>query len=123
MSAIDDVTEADRRRIRAMLNKDVGALQQLLASDLVYTHANGKKDNRESLIAAMLSGAAAYRRIEPTYTDIRDFGGTVALAGEAEVTVSSYGERRLSAIRFTALWVQSDSGWQLAIWQSTKTTP
>lgn len=120
MSAIDEVLETDRERIRAMLGKDIDALGRLLADDLVFTHPDGRKDNRESLINAMLAGAAAYRQIDVRMTDTRDFGGTAVLIGEADMTVSSYGQRSSFEVRFTAVYVQRAAGWQLAVWQATR---
>lgn len=121
MSAIDDVLELDRQRIRAMLNKDIGVLGTILADDLVYTHPNAKKDNKDSLINAMLSGAAAYRQIDVRMTDTRDFGDSVVLIGEADMIVSSYGQRTAFEVRFTAVYAERDGAWQMAVWQSTKT--
>ncbi len=121
MSAIDDVLELDRLRILAMLNKDIGVLGTILADDLVYTHQNAKKDNKDSLINAMLSGAAAYRQIDVRMTDTRDFGDIVVLIGEADMIVSSYGQRAAFEVRFTAVYAKRDGAWQMAVWQSTKT--
>ncbi len=121
MSAIDEVLSLEQQRIRATINKDIGALDKLLADDFVYIHSNAKKDNKDSFISALLSGATAYRKIEPRVTDTRDFGETVFLIGEADLTVSLYGERKAFKVRFTSAYTQRGGEWQMALWQSTKT--
>jgi ketosteroid isomerase-like protein len=120
MSAIDEVQALEQQRIRATLNKDIGALGEMLAADFVYIHSNAKKDNKDSFINALLSGATAYRKIETRVTDTRDFGETVLLIGEADLTVSLYGERKSFEVRFTTAYVRRGGEWQMALWQSTK---
>lgn len=121
MSATDDVLDLEKLRIRTTINKDIGALDKLLADDFVYIHSNAKKDNKGSFINALLSGATAYRQIDTRITDTRDFGDTVLLIGEADLTVSLYGERKAFEVRFTAAYACRGGEWQMALWQSTKT--
>lgn len=123
MSAIEEVRELDRRRIKAMTQKDIGALDKILADDLIYIHSNAKKDNKKSLINAMLSGAATYRQIDVQETDVRDFGETVTLIGTADLIVSVFGERQAIRVRFTNVYVKRDERWQMAVWQETLTPP
>ena len=121
VSIIDEIIELDRQRIRAMIGKDIGKLDQLLADDLAYIHSNAKKDNKASLFDAMLSGAASYRQIDITDVEGRDFGDTVVLIGSAAITVSSFGVRTAVNVRFTNVYVQRGGRWQMAVWQATKT--
>ena len=120
MTAIDEVRALDQKRIRAMINKDIGALDQILADDLVYTHPDAKKDNKASLIDALLSGAASYRQIDVDETDVRDFGDAVVLIGKADMIISEYGERRTFGVRFTTVYARRGGRWQMAVGQSTK---
>lgn len=120
MSAVDEVQALEQLRIRATIHKDVGALDELLADDFIYIHSNAKKDNKDSFISALVSGATAYRQIDTRLTETRDFGETVLLIGEADLTVSIYGERKSFEVRFTAVYTRRDGEWQMALWQSTK---
>lgn len=122
VSIIDEIIELDRQRIRAMIGKDIGKLDQLLADDLAYIHSNAKKDNKASLFDAMLSGAASYRQIDITDIEGRDFGDTVVLIGSAAITVSSFGIRTAVNVRFTNVYVRRDGRWQMAVWQETESS-
>ena len=114
------VIELDKERMDAMAAKDVARLKALIADDLVYTHTNGKKDNNYSRVSAMLSCATAYRQFDVRMTDTRDFGDAVILIGEADMMVSSFGQRAAFEVRFTAVYARHNDNWQMAVWQSTK---
>ena len=120
MTAIDEVRALDQKRIRAMINKDIGALDQLMADDLAFIHPDAKKDNKASLFDAMLSGAASYRQIDVTDIEGRDFGDTVVLIGSADMTVSSFGVRTAFSVRFTTIYTKCGGEWRMALWHSTK---
>lgn len=113
------VLEADRARIRAMLQRDADALAPLLADDLIYIHASSAKDNKESYLSAFLSGAMLYRRIEPSEVEVHDRGDWVLLTGKIDLAVFLNSRREETAERFTASYVRRDGRWQLYCWQST----
>ena len=47
----------DKERMQAMVDKDVTKLKNLLCKNLIYTHSSARLDTKDSLIAAMESGA------------------------------------------------------------------
>ena len=96
MDAITTVQELDRKRIRAMIARDADSLYALLADDLFYIHASSAKDNKHSLIHALLSGALIYKVIDLSEVESRDLGE-----------------------RFSSCWVRRDDRWQMLGWQST----
>jgi ketosteroid isomerase-like protein len=110
---------ADRAWIRAMCEADIGTLDRLLSADLVFVNADGKRDNKASLIAAMLSGALAFRRIETTEMLARCLGDGAVLSGTCRLETSSYGRRAAATVRFAAVWGRHAAGWHLVHWQAT----
>ena len=44
------VIDLDKKRMRAMADKDIATLDALLADDLVYTHSSARLDAKQSLI-------------------------------------------------------------------------
>tara|TARA_R110002096_G_scaffold206032_3_gene392139 strand:- start:1946 stop:2317 length:372 start_codon:yes stop_codon:yes gene_type:complete len=119
MDAITTVQELDRKRIRAMIARDADSLYALLADDLFYIHASSAKDNKHSLIHALLSGALIYKVIDLSEVESRDLGDQVILIGKARVTVLASGQRSDSFERFSSCWVRRDDRWQMLGWQST----
>lgn len=120
MDAVAEVLETDRRRLRAMLAMDADALAPLLADDLIYIHASSAKDNKQSILNALLSGALLYRKIEPAEVEGRDMGGWVLLTGKAAITAFTGTRREGWAERFTAAYAQRAGRWQLCCWQATR---
>ena len=60
------IIDLDKKRMHAMAQKDIAALNALLSDDLVYTHSSARLDTKQSLIRAMDSGATVYTAVEPS---------------------------------------------------------
>ena len=114
------IIELDRKRMVAMAEKDVAALNALLADDLVYTHSSARLDTKQSLIGAMVSGATVYSSVEPSDVVAQDCGDAVVLTGVARIGVSSGGKAMKFGVRFTDVYTKRGGQWQMVTWQSTK---
>ena len=114
------VMELDRKRMQAMAEKDFTTLNELLASDLVYTHSSARIDTKQSLIGNMQSGATVYSSIEPTDVVAQDCGDAVVLTGVARISVTSGGKAMKFAVRFTDVYAHRGGQWQMVAWQSTR---
>jgi ketosteroid isomerase-like protein len=114
------VMELDRKRMQAMAEKDVTALNALLANDLVYTHSSARIDTKQSLIANMQSGATVYSFVEPADVVAQDCGDAVVLTGAARISVTSGGKAMNFAVRFTDVYARRGGQWQMVAWQSTR---
>ena len=86
------IIELDRQRMTAMAEKDIAALNRLLADDLIYTHSSARMDTKKSLIGAMESGATVYTGVEPSEVVAQDLGDAVVLTGVAAISVNSGGK-------------------------------
>ena len=60
-----DVRKAENDRFAAMLKADVGALDKLLAPDLIYTHGDGRVIDKAAFLSDFKTGAFKYVTIEP----------------------------------------------------------
>jgi ketosteroid isomerase-like protein len=114
------IIELDRRRMAAMAEKDVAALNALLADDLIYTHSSARMDTKKSLIGAMESGATVYTAVEPSEVVAQDLGDAVVLTGIAAISVNSGGNANSFRVRFTDVYAAKGDQWQMVTWQSTK---
>lgn len=116
----EKIIELDRKRMRAMAEKDVATLRAVLADDLVYTHSSARRDTKESLIGAMESGATVYTNVEPYDVRAQDLGYAVVLTGAARIEVTSGGKPNAFSVRFTDVYANRDGRWQMVAWQSTR---
>jgi ketosteroid isomerase-like protein len=114
------VIELDRKRMQAMAEKDITALNALLANDLVYTHSSARIDTKQSLIGNMQSGATVYSLVEPADVVAQDCGDAVVLTGLARISVTSGGKAMNFAVRFTDVYARRGGQWQMVAWQSTR---
>lgn len=114
------VIELDRRRMKAMAEKDVATLNALLAEDLIYTHSSARLDTKQSLIGAMQSGATVYTAVEPSNVVAQDCGDAVVLTGVAAISVVSAGKPNSFRVRFTDVYANRAGKWQMVTWQSTR---
>ena len=106
--------------MQAMGEKDLAALDALLADDLIYTHSSARVDSKQSLIANMKSGATVYSSIEPSDVKAHDLGDTVVLTGVAWVKVVSQGKDLDFGVRFTDAYAKRGGRWQMVVWHSSR---
>jgi ketosteroid isomerase-like protein len=114
------IIELDRKRMTAMAEKDIAALNTLLADDLIYTHSSARLDTKQSLIGNMESGATVYNSVEPSDVKAQDVGSAVVLTGVARIRVTSGGKPNAFAVRFTDVYANKGGKWQMVTWQSTR---
>jgi ketosteroid isomerase-like protein len=110
----------DKERMRAMADKDIAKLNNLICNDLIYTHSSARLDTKASLIGAMESGATVYTSVEPSDVKALDLGDAVVLTGAARISIEANGEPRSFGVRFTDVYQNQNGTWRMVAWQSTK---
>ncbi len=114
------IIDLDRKRMRAMVAKDIETLESLLADDLIYTHSSARLDTKGTLIQGMVSGTTVYTGVKPSDVKAQDLGDTVVLTGIAHIEVVSNGTPNAFGVRFTDVYTRRDDRWQMVTWQSTR---
>ena len=114
-----EVTAAEDRRYKAMIDKDLAALEQLLGDTLVYTHSNAASDSKASYIDGVRSRKFDYRSAERSDVVIDVHGNTAVITGRAKMEAVVAGTPRTLNNRFLNVWVKGPRGWQMVAWQST----
>ena len=115
------VIALDKKRMDAMAAKDIAALNELIADDMIYCHSSARLDTKESLLGNMQSGSTVYQSVVPSDVKAQDLGDAVVLTGIAHIKVSSGGKAMDFGVRFTDVWAKRNGKWQMVAWQSTKT--
>ena len=110
----------DKERMQAMVDKDVAKLKNLLCKDLVYTHSSARLDTKDSLIAAMESGATEYTSLEARDVEAQDLDDAVILTGAAQISILAKGTPNSFGVRFTDIYQNQGGTWRMVAWQSTK---
>lgn len=115
------IIDLDRKRMQAMADKDIAALNAIISDDLVYTHSSARLDTKKSLIGNMESGSTVYTSVVPSDVKAQDLGDTVVLTGSCRISVMSNGKPNSFGVRFTDVYANKGGTWQMVAWQSTRT--
>jgi ketosteroid isomerase-like protein len=105
-------------RWSALTSADVAVLDALLAEDLVFVHSSGRVDSKQSLIEAVSSGSTRYVEADRTGQQIRVFGDTALVHGNASVRVRAGAGERERSMRYLAVWHAGPSGPRMIAWQA-----
>ncbi len=116
----ETLKQLERRRYDLMVKKDLKALGEMLADDMVYTHSNGNTENKEEYLAGLASGKSVYYAVEPEETRVRFYGNTAILNGIAKVDTEVNGQRTTLHLRYTDAYVKRNGKWQFVTWQSLR---
>lgn len=116
VGAADPEIVACEARIRAaQLAADVGALDRLIAEDLLFTGPDGRLGTKAQDLAAHGSGTVRFRGHEPEELRVRRIGADVALAAlRARLTVEVAGTLLRGTYRYTRVWArEGDGSWRV----------
>jgi ketosteroid isomerase-like protein len=116
----ETLKQLERRRYDLMIKKDLKALGEMLADDMVYTHSSGTTENKEQFLAGLDSGKSVYYAVQPGETQVRFYGNTAILNGTANVDTQVNGQRTTLHLRYTDAYVKRNGKWQFVTWQSLR---
>ncbi len=115
-----EILSLERDRYDAMERADISALDAVLAEELIFTHASGKIDSKETFLKALASGGLDYRAIRTEDLEVRSYGALAVITGKSILDINVRGDARYLVLRFTSVWVQKPTGWQIVAYQSTR---
>jgi ketosteroid isomerase-like protein len=113
---MDEILALENRRIEAMVNGDVQALDEILADDLIYTHTTARLDTKASFIDAVKTGKSNYKSVDREGVEVKNLGDTAVVTGHAKFHV---GDNKFAA-RFIDVYAKRNGAWQMVAWQSTR---
>ena len=115
-----DIRAAEAALYRAMIAKDIAALDTILADDVCYIHSPGFAENKAEYLAGVKRGLYDYEAITSRNVTIKLLGDAAVMHGLVEMKVSEAGKPRvLLHLLFTLVWVR-DGAWRLFLRQATR---
>jgi hypothetical protein len=114
------VFEPEIQRFKAMIDKDSFKLNQLIHTDLIYSHSNGLVENKTEHIHTILSGHIIYQQIINEEFKIRSYGKWKLTNGVIHVIGIIDKKAFDIKLRYSASYINVKRKWQLINWQSTK---
>ncbi|MBM3753699.1 MAG: nuclear transport factor 2 family protein [Acidobacteria bacterium] len=111
----DEVDSAMQALRQAMLRSDGAALERLYGERLMYSHSDGRVENKTEAVAAASKG----KRTEFAFSNVKtEIYGDVALV-RCDVTVKNANQPAGIQMNVLHVWRKSDGRWQLVGRQST----
>jgi len=106
------------RRFAAMAASDITELEQVLADDLHYTHANGMVEDKAEFIRKITSGERNYIDVRLVFRNASAQPGFVAIYGQVDVDVMRKAGKLVNRLDYTAIY--RDGNPQLFAWSAVK---
>ena len=113
------IRELEDQRYAAMERGDADAIEALLHPQAVYTHSNGARDTRSSLVDKVRQGHFVYGPIEHPVQTVVVVGDTAVVTGDMRARVLVEGVARTLDNCALAVWTREGEGWLLLAYQPT----
>ena len=106
-----EIVALEARLRAAQLAADVGALDALIADELLFTGPDGTLGTKAQDLAAHASGAVRFRVHEPEELRVRRVGPDVAVTAlRARLAVEVAGTLMQGVYRYTRVWAREHGG-------------
>ena len=110
---------ADSARFRAMVDRDMPALERGLADELVYVHSMSLRQTKAEHLLDVKAGRAIYLKIDVREQEPYLYGSTGVIHGVA--TFMTGGERKSTfTLRYTDVYVRRDGRWQMVAFSCSR---
>lgn len=96
------------RRFAAMAASNLDMLDEVLADDLHYTHANGMAENKAEFLRKIASGERRYQAVRLVHRTASAQPGFVAVFGQVDVEVMRSAGRLVNRLDYTAIYRDGD---------------
>ena len=114
-----EVEQLEDRRYAAMVEADLGTLDELLSDDVLYAHSNASVDTKASYLDLLREGALVYHALEHTTEAVISRPGVTIVSGTMSGSIHMHGAAKTLHSRVAAVWVLDDGRWRLIAFQPT----
>ncbi|ALW83961.1 hypothetical protein AUC43_01900 [Hymenobacter sedentarius] len=123
--AAKEVEALERQRFEAQVKKDYAFLEKVFSDDLIYTHSNGKQNNKTEYLQSIRDGKSVYDKIEVENLNVRAYndGKTAVVNGQIIIYQPNKpdGTPNVAHLKYVVVQVKDKhKGWQVVLWQSQK---
>jgi ketosteroid isomerase-like protein len=108
---------------QAMLTRDKAAFEKLYATDLTYTHSNGRHETKTEAIEAVVSGKNKYDSIDIADLKVYPYGTTALAKCKVTMKMTTDGASSTVILDILHVFVKISGKWQLVGRQATRLNP
>ncbi|MFC1608353.1 nuclear transport factor 2 family protein [Candidatus Latescibacterota bacterium] len=118
-SAAKELLKVEEDRYRAMEKVDQKHLDAVMDDSLIFIHASGRKDTKNSFLTRLGKGLT-YNKITTKDMEARVYGACGVVTGKSDLDLTA-GERKLTLhLIFTSVYAKIDGKWVIVSYQSTR---
>ncbi|MCW5695093.1 MAG: nuclear transport factor 2 family protein [Bauldia sp.] len=117
------IRRLEAARLDAMCNRDLAALDAILATEFRYTHSDGSIDGKEDLRRRVAGDDVRYRDGRIAEVEVRVHGDLATGHGRLQLTVEVGPDAYRLDNRTLSVWIRRDGSWQLLAVASTPLRP
>ena len=114
-----DVEKMEQKRMRAVIEADMPALNAIYADDFFYNTSSGPSLTKEEYLPRYASGELKIHSADTEARDIRVYENTALVTGIVHVNLTTKGETKTLHLRYLNVWVKRANGWVLVARQGT----
>lgn len=117
-----ELVGVELQRIAALVAGDVAQLDQILATEVTFGHADGRLESKADLIDGIRTGRQRYHAIQAGERRVSLLHEDAAtISGTADLLVGPAGAPFKLRVRYLAVYQRTlRLGWQLVAYQSTR---
>lgn len=91
MNDIEIITELYKRLCDASINKDIDALQEILADDYILIHMTGMRQSKKDYISSVINGELKYYESIHESIEVSVEGDKASVIGKTKTLASPFG--------------------------------
>ncbi|MBL8175946.1 MAG: nuclear transport factor 2 family protein [Bryobacterales bacterium] len=114
------IEQLDKNWLKAVLGKDLAALDRMYTDDIVYAHASGVVDTKTSYLEKLKSGKQVYKSMEQRKVSVRLYGDSAVTHSWMRVTGVNPQGPFDDKVMMIHVWVQKNGQWRMAAHQTTR---
>jgi dTDP-4-dehydrorhamnose 3,5-epimerase len=120
VQAVSEIIDAlEQERCRALIAKDIVALEAICSEHLVYTHTSTRRDTKLSFIRRVETGFYDYLEFIRGESKITVVGATAFVTGRLQSRVIVEGVEKHLNNAILAVWALEDGRWKFVAYQPT----
>lgn len=104
----------EERLWKAQLSADVGALDELIADDLLFTGLSGSLETKAADLQQHRSGGLKITKLEPLEFRVRVIPGGAITSVKMDAAALVGGKLTSAILRYTRSWIAAGGRWQIA---------
>ena len=120
--AQQDISALLDQYTKALVNKDLAALDRIWADDLTFINLHGELLSKQNRMDNIRSGATAFKSIQLSDKRIRVYGQAAVATFRVDLEAQYSGQEGTGSYGVTTAWARPSEIWQMTAVQMTRIT-